>query len=81
MTAKEAIEILKRNYPSECFEQLREAVDMAIEALLKFDAIATDIISRQDAIDLAYDLEDEFGKDVAFRLAYYIKQLPSVVMQ
>lgn len=81
MTEKEAIEILKCNYPSECFEQLREAVDMAIEALQKFDAIATDIISRQDAIDLAYDCEDEFGKDVAFRLAYYIKQLPSVVMQ
>lgn len=33
MNAKEAIETLKRNYPSECFEQLREAVDMAISAL------------------------------------------------
>ena len=33
MMNEEAIETLKRNYPSECFEQLREAVDMAIEAL------------------------------------------------
>lgn len=35
MTNEEAIETLKRNYPSECFEQLREAVDMAISALEK----------------------------------------------
>jgi hypothetical protein len=33
MTAKEAIEVLKANYPDACFEQLREAVDMAISAL------------------------------------------------
>lgn len=35
MTNEEAIEILTCNYPSECFEQLREAVDMAIKALKK----------------------------------------------
>lgn len=33
MTNEEAIETLKTNYPDACFEQLREAVDMAIEAL------------------------------------------------
>lgn len=33
MTKKEAIETLRANYPDACFEQLREAVDMAIEAL------------------------------------------------
>ena len=33
MTKEEAIEVLKANYPSKCFEQLREAVDMAIRAL------------------------------------------------
>lgn len=33
MTKKEAINILKRNYPNRCFKSLREAVDMAIEAL------------------------------------------------
>ena len=37
----------------------------------------SDLISRQAAIDLAYDCEDEFGKDVAFRFAYYLRQLPS----
>ena len=33
MTNEKAIETLKANYPDACFEQLREAVDMAIEAL------------------------------------------------
>lgn len=33
MTREEAIEILKANYPDACFEQLRDAVDMAISAL------------------------------------------------
>ena len=33
MTRKEAIETLKANYPDACYEQLREAVDMAISAL------------------------------------------------
>lgn len=33
MIAKEAIEVLKANYPDACFEQLRDAVDMAISAL------------------------------------------------
>ena len=33
MTNQEAIETLRANYPDACFEQLREAVDMAINVL------------------------------------------------
>ena len=33
MTRGEAIDALKANYPDSCYELLREAVDMAIEAL------------------------------------------------
>lgn len=33
MTNKEAIETLKANYPDTCYEDLRKAVDMAIDAL------------------------------------------------
>ena len=50
MTNKEAIEILRANYPDACFGQLREAVDAAIEAL-KAQNVAGDTISRQAAID------------------------------
>ena len=37
-----------------------------------------DFISRADAIDMVYGCEDEFGKDVVFRFADYIRQLPSI---
>ena len=33
MTREEAIATLKANYPDVCFEQLRDAVDVAISAL------------------------------------------------
>ena len=33
MTNEEAIDVLKRNYPSSCFEDLCEAVDIAIKVL------------------------------------------------
>lgn len=33
MTREEAIDVLKRNYPSACFADLCKAVDMAIEVL------------------------------------------------
>ena len=36
------------------------------------------LIRMQDAIDMIYGCEDEFGKDVVFRIADYIRQLPSV---
>ena len=54
MTNEEAIETLKRNYPPEWVEQLREAVDTAISALQTQDVPDTnvgDMISRSDAID------------------------------
>ena len=50
MTNAEAIETLRANYPDACFEQLREAVDAAIDALKAQDG-AGDTISRQAAID------------------------------
>lgn len=33
MTREEAIDVLKRNYPSRCFEDLCKAVDIAIKAI------------------------------------------------
>lgn len=33
MTREEAIDVLKKNYPDSCYELLKKAVDMAIEAL------------------------------------------------
>lgn len=33
MTREEAIEVLQKNYPDSCYSMLREAVDIAIEAL------------------------------------------------
>lgn len=50
MTNEEAIKTLEANYPDACFEQLREAVDAAIEALKAQDA-DSDTISRKAAID------------------------------
>ena len=49
MTSAVAIETLRANYPDACYEQLREAVDAAIEALKAQDA-AGDTISRKAAI-------------------------------
>lgn len=59
MTNAEAIEILKVNYPDACYEQLREAVDTAIEALKAQDTTG-DTVNRQAAIDVinnAFDRE------------------------
>lgn len=47
MTREEAIDVLQHNYPSACFTDLCEAVEMAIKAL-RADG---DTISRQAAID------------------------------
>lgn len=56
--AIDAIDVLKRNYPSNCFEELCNAVDIAIKALSAqtnlqptCNQLATDCISRQAAID------------------------------
>ena len=66
VTNKEAVRTLEANYPDACFEQLREAVDAAIEALTKeawkeehpvspllqsSKQDADDTISRKQAID------------------------------
>jgi DNA-directed RNA polymerase subunit RPC12/RpoP len=65
MTAKEAIETLRANYPDACFEQLREAVDAAIEALKDAQpetheehtgTHACDCISRQAVFDLIEEM-------------------------
>lgn len=50
MTREEAVETLKAHYPDACYEQLREAVDTAIEALKAQDT-AGDTIYRKVAID------------------------------
>lgn len=38
-TNKEAIEVIKRNYPTSGYEMLKEALDMAIKALERCDKI------------------------------------------
>lgn len=50
MTREEAIEVLKANYPSRCFEQLCEAVDMAIKALEQEPC--KDAISRKAVLEI-----------------------------
>jgi len=80
MTNAEAIETLRANYPDACYEQLREAVDAAIEALKARDT-ARDTISRQAAIEAmaelqgrAYTKAELKGISKAWKR---IKQLPS----
>lgn len=48
MTNAEAIETLRANYPDACFEQLREAVDAAIEALKARDAGVGRLVRCED---------------------------------
>lgn len=62
MTNAEAIETLRANYPDACFEQLREAVDVAIKAL-KAQDIAGDTISRQWLLDCINDGWIKFDTD------------------
>ena len=63
MTREEAIEVLKLNYPSVCFTDLCEAVDMAIEALSKMEKSdeMNDLIHRQDAINLLEKWADGYN--------------------
>ena len=60
MTNEEAIETLKANYPDACFEQLREAVDMAIKAL--------------EQVNLA-NAEAEYWKNIALEYKSLIDKL------
>ena len=59
MTNAEAIETLRANYPDACYEQLREAVDAAIE-VLKAQGVAGDLISRQVAFDAFMDAANDW---------------------
>lgn len=64
MTYDEAIETLKANYPDACFKQLREAVDISINAMTSQtektqhseEDTASDCISRKAAIDAVFEL-------------------------
>lgn len=83
MTAEEAIKILEVA-KAECEWNApldyQTAFDMAIEALQNSPTQMSGtsaLISREEAIDLVYDCEDEFGKDVVFRFADYLRGLPS----
>lgn len=86
MTNEEAIETLKANYPDACFEQLRKAVDMAIEALKKQDVSyirVGNLISRQAAIDTSLEFFIEFlggalHENAQKELMARIQRLPSV---
>ena len=54
MKNAEAIETLRANYPDACFEQLREAVDAAIEALKaqhSQEGTTSDLISRTETVE------------------------------
>ena len=77
MTNAKAIETLRANYPDRCYELLREAVDMAIEALKAQDA-AGDTISRQAAITefSCCDLTPDGGIDVNDAIDF-LKRMPS----
>lgn len=82
MTNTEAIETLKANYPDACYEQLREAVDAAIEAL-KVQDVTGDMISRQAATQTALEfiieyLGGAFDEDFQKELAKRMNALPSV---
>ena len=80
MTNTEAIETLRANYPDAYFEQLRDAVDAAIEAL-KAQDVTGDTISRQAAINAA-DITDYTGlaiddvKKVTDEVVKELKKLP-----
>ncbi len=49
MTNEEASDVLKKNYPDSCFQLLRAAVDVALEALKKEKGnwIVTDVYNNQ----------------------------------
>ena len=68
MTNQEAIETLRANYPDACYEQLREAVDAAIEALKAQDATG-DTISRQAVIDALEKVADLYYYNEAWNYA------------
>lgn len=63
MTREEAIDVLKANYPDSRYELLREAVDVAIEALKVIKPEKEDIGFEEDEIFLLSKEEYEKYKD------------------
>lgn len=84
MTNKEAIETLRANYPDDCYEQLREAVDVAINALTAqpdlqqtCNKLETDTISRRAAIDIIEDALKHMGCVDMEDIRFILGKLPS----
>ena len=48
MTNTEAIETLRANYPDACYEQLREAVDVAISSLKRSEIVHSEWIQNDN---------------------------------
>ena len=57
MTNEEAIKTLEANYPDACFEQLREAVDAAIDALKKQIPVKP-VKSKEERYGMGYEYHD-----------------------
>lgn len=84
MTNKEAIDVLEHNFPSSCYTDLCEAVNVAIEALQR--ETSDDAISRRAAIEGLKGYIDDtgiFNQDKWFvhgikTAITHLKSLPSV---
>lgn len=84
MTNEEAIDVLEHNFPSSCYTDLCEAVNVAIEALQR--ETSDDAISRQAAIEGLKGYIDDtgiFNQDKWFvhgikTAITHLKSLPSV---
>ena len=53
MTREEAIDVLKRNYPSGCFEELCNAVDIAIKALSAQPSYTDEEVQKMQELEQA----------------------------
>lgn len=72
MTREEAIDVLKHNYPSSCFEDLCKAVDIAIKALsVQPEQRWIPIGSNPITTGLYLVLCNEWGKSMYRICAYY----------
>lgn len=82
MTNIEAIETLRANYPDACYEQLREAVDAAIVVLKAQDTAGDTVVSRQAAIEAAYQgLQRPSNSDEWKRILEHINAIPSAEVE
>lgn len=65
MTREEAIDVLKHNYPSACFTELCDAVEMAIQALKHASTIDLDsIIAEHEDIGYEKGRRDGFAEAI-----------------